>query len=405
MRPLKLTISGFGPYAGTQELDFDKLGTSGLYLITGDTGAGKTTIFDAITYALFGKPSGDSRDESMLRSKYARPEDPTGVELTFAYDGKEYTVKRNPEYYRTKIRGEGTTKQDADAILIRPNQNPVTKVKEVNKAIQEIIGVTREQFSQVAMISQGEFRKLLQADTKERQKIFRDIFGTTLYVALQNQLKEKASEVRTQYEQAALSIKQYIGGIVCDDDSLLALDAKKAKDGQLPMADIMELLEKLLREDQTANEALAAKLTENEKQAEQITAQLTKATAYKTAKDNLAAKEQEEITGKLALEQAAGKLETAKATVPEQESLAKQIASLELSLPSYDALDNKTKELAKQEKDLKAATAAQKTAQESKESLSAEITALKDEHKSLETVSAEKEKLQKQKKELSERSG
>ena len=405
MRPLKLTMAGFGPYAGTQELDFESLGKSGLYLITGDTGAGKTTIFDAITFALFGEASGDSREPGMLRSKYAKPEDPTYVELTFSYDGKEYTVKRSPEYERAKTRGTGFTKQAADAQLIYPDGRIVTKLKDVDKAVRDIIGLTREQFSQVAMISQGEFRKLLQADTKERQKIFRDIFGTTLYVTLQSQLKEKAGEVRTQYEQAALSIKQYISGIVCDEDSLLALDVKKAKDGQLTTADIMELFEKLLQEEQTANEALAARLTENEKQAEQITAQLTKATAYKTAKDNLVAKEQEEIAGKLALEQAAGKLETAKATVPEQESLAKQIASLELSLPSYDALDNKAKELAKQEKDLKAATAAQKTAQESKESLSAEITALKDEHKSLETVSTEKEKLQNQKKELSERSG
>ena len=93
MRPLKLKISGFGPYAGTQELDFTTLGTSGLYLITGDTGAGKTTIFDAITFALFGDASGNSREPGMLRSKYAKPEDPTGVELTFAYDGKEYIVK------------------------------------------------------------------------------------------------------------------------------------------------------------------------------------------------------------------------------------------------------------------------------------------------------------------------
>ena len=405
MRPLKLTMAGFGPYAGTQELDFESLGKSGLYLITGDTGAGKTTIFDAITFALFGEASGDSREPGMLRSKYAKPEDPTYVELTFAYDGKEYSVKRSPEYERAKTRGTGFTKQAADAQLTYPDGRVVTKLKDVDKAVRDIIGLTREQFSQVAMISQGEFRKLLQADTKERQKIFRDIFGTTLYVTLQNQLKEKASEVRTQYEQAALSIKQYIGGIVCDDDSLLALDAKKAKDGQLPTAEIMELFEKLLQEDQTANKALTARLTENEKQAEQITAQLTKATAYKTAKDNLAAKEREEIDSKLALEQAAGELETAKATVPEQESLAKQIASLELSLPSYDALDNKTKELAKQEKDLTAATAAQNAAQESKESLSAEITALKDEHKSLETVSTEKEKLQNQKKELSEHSG
>ena len=128
MRPLKLTISGFGPYAGTQELDFSQLGTSGLYLITGDTGAGKTTIFDAITYALFGEASGDSRDASMLRSKYASPDTPTYVELAFDYGGKNYTVKRNPEYSRAKARGTGSTKQAAAAELIYPDGHPITKL-------------------------------------------------------------------------------------------------------------------------------------------------------------------------------------------------------------------------------------------------------------------------------------
>ena len=195
MRPLKLTIAGFGPYAGTQELDFESLGSSGLYLITGDTGAGKTTIFDTITFALFGEASGDSREPGMLRSKYAKAEDPTYVELTFAYDGKEYTVKRNPEYDRAKTRGTGTTKQSSDAQLTYPDGRVVTKVKDVDLSIRQIIGLTREQFAQVSMISQGEFRKLLQADTKERQKIFRDIFGTGLYVKLHDRLKEQAKEL------------------------------------------------------------------------------------------------------------------------------------------------------------------------------------------------------------------
>ena len=188
MRPLKLTIAGFGPYAGTQELDFQLLGSSGLYLITGDTGAGKTTIFDAVTFALFGEASGDNRSADMLRSKYAKAEDPTFVELTFAYGGETYTVRRNPEYERAKTRGTGTTKQAADAQLTCSDGRVVTKLKEVDKAIRDIIGLTREQFAQVAMISQGDFRKLLQAETKERQKIFRDIFGTGLYVTLQDQL-------------------------------------------------------------------------------------------------------------------------------------------------------------------------------------------------------------------------
>ena len=121
MRPLKLTMSAFGPYAGQTTVDFDALGTTGLYLITGDTGAGKTTIFDAIAYALYGEASGETRESSMLRSKYAEPETPTFVELTFANGGERYTVRRNPEYTRPKTRGTGTTVQKADAELTMPD--------------------------------------------------------------------------------------------------------------------------------------------------------------------------------------------------------------------------------------------------------------------------------------------
>ena len=213
MRPLKLTFSAFGPYAGLQELPLEDLGSSGLYLITGDTGAGKTTIFDAITFALFGEASGDSREPGMLRSKYASPETPTFVELTFAYDGKTYTVRRNPEYDRAKARGTGFTRQAADAVLTFPDGRTVAKLREVDKAVRDILGITREQFAQVAMISQGEFRKLLQAGTTERQKIFRDIFGTGRYQQLQEKLKAETARVRDQREQAQFSIRQYLGGI------------------------------------------------------------------------------------------------------------------------------------------------------------------------------------------------
>lgn len=121
MRPLKLTLKGFGPYAGSQTIDFEALGSSGLYLITGDTGAGKTTIFDAIAYALFGEASSTDRKAEMLRSKYARPEDPTLVELTFSYGGKVYTVRRSPSYERPALRGSGTVKQNPTAELYFPD--------------------------------------------------------------------------------------------------------------------------------------------------------------------------------------------------------------------------------------------------------------------------------------------
>ena len=129
MKPEKLVISAFGPYAGENTIDFEQLGEHGLYLITGDTGAGKTTIFDAITFALYGEASGTVREAGMFRSKYAKAETETFVELTFAYQGKEYIVRRNPEYECPKKRGTGFTTKKADAELIYPDgRQPVAKM-------------------------------------------------------------------------------------------------------------------------------------------------------------------------------------------------------------------------------------------------------------------------------------
>ena len=166
MRPLKLTMSAFGPYAGEVSLDMRKLGNGGIYLICGDTGAGKTTIFDAVCFALYGKASGDIRDKSSFRSKYANDETKTYVELEFEYNGEVYKVTRNPEYLRKSKRGEGFAKQGANATLILPNGTVVTKTNEVTAKIEEILGVDKNQFSQIAMIAQGDFRKLLNCDTK-----------------------------------------------------------------------------------------------------------------------------------------------------------------------------------------------------------------------------------------------
>ena len=403
MRPLKLTIAGFGPYAGTQELDFTSLGRSGLYLITGDTGAGKTTIFDAITFALFGEASGGDRSADMLRSKYAKDADPTFVELTFAYGGKEYTVRRNPEYERAKTKGTGTTKQLAGAQLTYPDGHSVTKTKEVDQAVRDIIGLTREQFSQVAMISQGDFRKLLQADTKERQKIFRDIFGTGLYVSLQEQLKARVAELKAQREQANVSIRQDVEGIACHEDSLLAADVKKARENGLPMAEIQGLLARLLEEDTAAQETLAGQLSHLDQQLETVVAQLTKAAAYQAAKRSLAEKAAQEAEKAASLEQLSAALSAAQRTVPEQESLSRQITSMELLLPSYDELDVKTGQRVKKETALSNAAAAQDTAQQRSAALAAEVAALKEERAGLESVSAETEKRQGQKQSLLDR--
>lgn len=218
MKPLKLVMSAFGPYADRTEIDFTKLGDHGLYLITGDTGAGKTTIFDAITFALYGEASGKVRDSAMFRSKYAKPQTPTFVELEFEYRGNIYTIKRNPEYQRPKGRGTGMTMQKGDAVLTFPDERqPVTKSRDVTKAVEELIGLDYRQFTQIAMIAQGDFQKLLLAGTAERGEIFRRIFHTEIYQQLQQRLKDAVREKGAEYEEMRRSIAQFLGGVDCQD--------------------------------------------------------------------------------------------------------------------------------------------------------------------------------------------
>lgn len=405
MRPLKLTISGFGPYAGTQELDFSQLGTSGLYLITGDTGAGKTTIFDAITYALFGEASGDSRDASMLRSKYASPDTPTYVELAFDYGGKNYTVKRNPEYSRAKARGTGSTKQAAAAELIYPDGHPITKLKEVNAAIRDIIGLTREQFSQISMISQGDFRKLLQAGTEERQKIFRDIFGTKFYDLLQSSLKDKALEVGRQKDETSRSIRQYVQGITCNEDSAYFPDVKKAKDGQLPMAEFREVLEAILEEDTRAAEKLDGELVTVETDLDTVKKQLTEA-KNRQETEGLLAQRQKEKPGLLTqLEKAEAARNAAKDTEPRQKELRDQLAKWDLQLGDYDTLEKHKTALKETRESLATAEQDQKTARQNQDALAKEIEELKSERDSLSDAETQKERYSAQKQQAADREG
>ena len=214
MRPEKLTISAFGPYADRTEIDFSRLGDSGLYLITGDTGAGKTTIFDAITFALYGQASGQVRDSAMFRSKYADTATETFVELVFSYQGKKYQVFRSPEYMAPKKRGTGLTLRKAEAQLIYPDERqPVTKVRDVTRAIEELLGLDYEQFTQIAMIAQGDFQKLLLAGTVQRGEIFRQIFHTGIYQQVQLKLKEAAQSRYKEYDEMRRSIAQYLDGV------------------------------------------------------------------------------------------------------------------------------------------------------------------------------------------------
>lgn len=276
MRPIKLTISAFGPYAGKTELDLDLLGVKGLYLIAGDTGAGKTMIFDAITFALYGEPSGATRDTSMLRSKYADNDTDTYVEMTFAYGGEEYFIRRNPEYQRPKKRGEGFIKQSPDASLLQSKGELITGIRAVNEAVRELMGIDRAQFTQIAMIAQGDFLKLLVASTEDRKNIFRRIFQTDTYQLLQNKLKEEASSQKNQYDDLQKSIRQYIDGIVCAEDNVLAGQLAQAQNSALTLTDTLELIAELIAQDEGKLRTAKWDLEQVEKQLEQCQAEINR---------------------------------------------------------------------------------------------------------------------------------
>lgn len=340
MRPLKLIMSAFGPYAGVTELDLTQLGSRGLYLITGDTGAGKTTIFDAITFALYGVASGENRKADMLRSKYANPQTPTFVELTFSYRGKTYRINRNPDYSRPKSRGEGSTTESANATLYLPDGHVLTKKKEVNQAVEEIMGVDAGQFSQIAMIAQGDFLKLLLAGTEERKKIFRKIFRTQFFEQLQETLRTDALTLQRECESLRAGILQYMSSIRCREGSGLEALAEQARSAELPAQEALALLQQLIDSDHAEKQTQEAQLQAIDARLAAIAGMLTLAQTQQrhahtvqTTQNALAAQQER-------LEHSSEALRREEEKQPHAAELEKQIALLEAQLDSFAALDS-----------------------------------------------------------------
>ena len=187
MKPLKLVLSAFGPYAGETEIDFTRFGEDGLFLIAGDTGAGKTTLFDAVSFALYGEASGgkERRGSKSFRSDYAPASAQTFVELTFRHRGETWRVRRNPEYERPKKTGEGVTTQTANARLTHLDSGEVFEgLTEVSDRVYALLGLTQDQFTQTVMIAQGDFLKILNASSDERKALFQKLFSD--FYRLQN---------------------------------------------------------------------------------------------------------------------------------------------------------------------------------------------------------------------------
>ena len=338
MRPTQLTISAFGPYAGEIKLDMDALGDRGLYLISGDTGAGKTTIFDAITFALYGNASGEARRPKMLRSKYALPDAGTFVEMSFVYNGMEYSVRRNPEYMRAKQSGEGETKEKPDAELNMPDGRVITGDKAVTQEIETLLGLSREQFSQIAMLAQGSFSRLLSGKTEDRGIIFREIFGTRPYQQFQEKLKEQAKALYGQYADTRKSIEQYTGGVIPGDEREdLAIRWKEAQKGSLEV--MLALLEQMITADREEENALDGKMKAIREEMSALGLKLGKAqSASKVFKDLEAAR--------LILDREAPRLAAAKGNYnkekegqAERDILMVTITKMEEAMKSYARYD------------------------------------------------------------------
>lgn len=268
MRPVRLTMSAFGSYSGVEVIDFTQV-QGGLFLITGDTGAGKTTIFDAITYALYDRTSGGVRDGNMMRSQYAAGDTDTYVEYVFTYRGKEYTVRRNPEYMRIGKRrnADGTerlVKETAKVSLLMPDGKEFQgKKRETDQKIEEIIGLDAGQFTQIAMIAQGDFLRLLHAGSRERKRIFSRIFQTQIFWRVQEELKDQGKALYVSLKENEADIRREMERVEtvfpgAQDVSGTGEEWRALMERELPPSEeVTEALREIIREGRRLEKELA----------------------------------------------------------------------------------------------------------------------------------------------------
>ena len=297
MRPVKLIISAFGPYAGTMpEIDFTKFEEKGLFLISGDTGAGKTTIFDAVCFALYGSASGSYRDTKNLRSDYADSQTESYVDFYFTHQGKKFHVWRRPAYERAKLKGTGTTAVLEKAVFYEEGEVPVEGLTQVNRKVVELLHIDEKQFKQIAMIAQGEFWDLLNAKTETRTEILRTIFLTGGYKSMESKLKEKMDGSCREKTRTEQSVIQYLNdaaaGEFNDPDGEFAdLRLRASLSGSAwNIEEFTAQLGKLIERDEAAAEIKEQMLLRAETSADGIKAEIITADA-----DNLAVRKVEEL--------------------------------------------------------------------------------------------------------------
>ena len=423
MKPLKLTMSAFGSYAGKNVIDFTGQ-QQGIFLITGDTGAGKTTIFDAITYALYNQTSGGERNGNMMRSQYAQPETETYVELEFLYRGQTYRVRRNPDYKITKTLKNGKIREQKvphSVELTLPDGTVFPEKKNATDAkIIEILGLTADQFSQIVMIAQGDFLKLLYTKSDERKMIFSKLFRTDIYWKIQENLRRKSMEMDERIQENDRAFEQEKSRIILLPESEeLPLDElverlrERLKDAlkeqNLRRANVEELNKKITKYEeinklfvslekirQTGKE-LEARQAESKERRQQIENALKADKVLVAEQQNLRQQQEVEqsaqaiakMTETLANDQEM--FETLKTQLQEVEAeqkreaadIQKKMLALEQSFPSYEALQNARSE---EQQAKKVWEDLGKTSEESFHKKEAGIAALKEQQKRQEQV-------------------
>ena len=398
MKPTKLIMSAFGPYAGEMPpIDFTDFEDKGLFLISGDTGAGKTTIFDAICFALYGETSGKFRDTKNLRSEYANESTETFVDFYFTHQGREYHVWRRPGYERKKQRGTGVTQVKEDATLYSGDSTPIQGITSVNKAVKELLHIDEKQFKQIAMISQGEFWALLNAKTDERTKILRTIFQTEGYNRIEYKLKDRMDASDKLKSDIENSIVQYFNDAEADTEDELKerlsdLQGRAKGSGSAwNLDEITDILEALIESDNGRIEIAKTAFDEAEKALDNIKKELATAETnndFIKRLENLKAKEKE--------------LEEKKKEIDEKEKLLirQKLATREVN-PVYsswkekkDELEGLKKQISDKNGDVAEAVKKAKEAGEALEKARTDKPEAEELQKLVDKISEEKEKYQ-----------
>lgn len=343
MRPLKITLTGFCSYSKTTEIDLSKFGSAGLYLITGKTGSGKTTVFDAITFALYGEASGNNRQSTMLRSSFAGPEVPTEVELFFELGEKQYTIKRNPTYQRKAKKGDGLTVENANAVLTMPDGKILEGTKTVDKKIVELLGIDKSQFSQIVMLAQGDFQKLLTEGTTVRQEIFRKLFKTDNYQKLQKKLSENRISLAGEVSKLSASLNQYMQGTEYAGNDTLQQELETVKNVEIDWKEKLLVLEKVIAADEALQKNLKKENDEIQKALSQAEIALAEAEGVFKEQKLLQEKRTDCAKQEENLKLLKQNLEKTAENLKNNEKKSAQITLISSTLEKYDAVENKEK--------------------------------------------------------------